>query len=386
MMIRVLLATSVAILPVGPANAENGKIHTAGETGAYQNDFCPSLSKALEAAKLNYVCTASNGSVENIARVLENPQDIGFSQFDILARESLKFGGRPLTVIRNDFGRECLFMVTRNKNIKTFGEVSALAEHLSFVLPPEGSGAAATFEFLQKIDPEGLGKARRITYAASPDEAIARVLGGPDDHITLFVQFPDPNNPRFKAIDEASGQFIPVIDRAILRQEVNGQKVYHAQETEISNPKFLKKGETVITSCTPVTIFTGSVERIADPLARANHQDMILTVRDLDRDVLLPKEGFFAALWKRTKELSASAIESAVALSEQARAEARPLIEKARQKVQESDPPAEPEGPPAEPEKVIKVTPQTKAPPEKGGKQTGKDKPQHPAEKQSGKN
>ncbi len=379
MMFKVLLATLVAVLAAGSAGARTGQIHTAGESGAYQNDFCPGLKKALEAAKLTYDCAASSGSVENITRVLERPEDIGFAQFDIFAREAPKFGGEPLTVIRNDFGRECLFMVTSNKHIKTFGEVSALAEHLSFVLPPEGSGSAATFEFLQKIDPEGLGKARKIAYAASTDEAIARALAGPDDQITLFVQFPDPNNPRFKAIDEASGQFIPVIDRAILRQEVNGQKVYYAQETEISNPKFLKKGETVITSCTPLTIFTGSAERIADPVARANHQDMILTIRDLDRAVLLPKEGFFASLWKRTKELSASAIEAAVALSEQSRAEARPLIEKARQKVQDSEP--TPDG-----GQVIKVTPQAKPAPDKDGKQqTGKDKSQPPAEKQSGK-
>ena len=41
--------------------------------------------------------------------------------------------------------------------------------------------------------------------------------------MTLFVQFPDPTNARFKAITKQGGNIIPVIDRSILRQEADGE-------------------------------------------------------------------------------------------------------------------------------------------------------------------
>lgn len=335
-LVFLLAVTSFA---VNFANATS--INTANESGAYHKDFCPGLEKSLADAKLNFKCTPSEGSIDNIARVLADPKQIGFAQFDIFARETAKRGGAPLTLIRDDIGRECLFMVTRNKTFKTYGEVAALAPHLRFVLPPQGSGSTATFEYLQKIDPEGLGKARKISYAASADDALDQALSSEDDLVTLFVQFPDPNNARFKVIDEKAGQFIPVIDRAILRQEIGGQKIYYAQETEISNPKFLKKGETVITSCTPVTLFTGAPEKIGAGVDRANHEDMIRTVKALDRSVMVPGEGFFALLVKRTKELSAAGIEEALRLSEEARQQSGPLLEKFRQRTEELNKDAE---------------------------------------------
>ncbi|MDX2265557.1 MAG: hypothetical protein NW215_11375 [Hyphomicrobiales bacterium] len=324
-------AVALAVILAAPIHARAEAINTAGETGAYHRDFCPGLERDLKAAKFDYACATSAGSIDNIKRTLANPKQIGFAQFDIFARETAKLPGAPLAVIRQDFGRECLFMVTRNKTIKSYGEVAALAEHLRFVLPRQGSGSAATFEFLQRIDPEGLGRAKSVTYAADADAALAETLDGAEDMVTLFVQFPDPENPRFKLIDDKAGQFIPVIDRAVLRQEINGQKVYYAQETEITSPKFLKKGESVITSCTPVTLFTGSPERVPAGVERANHIDMIRTIAALDRAALLPPEGFFTTLLKRTKELSADGLEQAVQMSEQARKDAAPLINRLKE-------------------------------------------------------
>ncbi len=315
--VSLLAALASAAWANNPAVATT--INTANEAGAYHKDFCPRLEKSLADAKLYFKCTPSDGSIENISRVIDDPKQIGFSQFDIFARETAKRGRSPLTLIRGDIGRECLFMVSRNKNFKTYGDVAALAGHLRFVLPPQGSGSAATFEFLQQMDPTGLGKAANITYAANADEAIAEALSGEDNVVTLFVQFPDPNNSRFKLIDEKAGQFIPVIDRSILAQKIDGQKVYYAEETEISSPKFLKKGETVVTSCTPVTLFTGAPDRVNSGVDRSNHQDMIRIVRALDRSVILPSEGFFASLLKRTKELSVEGVEEALLLSDKAR-------------------------------------------------------------------
>ena len=58
-------------------------------------------------------------------------------------------------------------MVTRDPELQTYGDVAARASQLRFVLPPRGSGSAATFENLMRLDPYGLGEANKIVYATS---------------------------------------------------------------------------------------------------------------------------------------------------------------------------------------------------------------------------
>ncbi|MEO1265612.1 MAG: hypothetical protein AAFV26_07885, partial [Pseudomonadota bacterium] len=123
---------------------------------------------------------------------------------------------------------------------------------------------------------------------------------------------------------------VPVVDRMILNQQVNGQKVYYAQETQVTNAKWLSSGRTVITSCVPLVLFTGAAEGIADPTARQNHQDLIKLVREMRSDALLPQQSIFSRILKRTKQLSAAGTERLSKVSEQARQRAKPLLEKAK--------------------------------------------------------
>ncbi len=311
------------------------QINTGGESGAYFGRFCPELRSALRKSEFDYECVTSTGSRENIQRVMGDASQLAYSQFDAYALERKLLGGERLfTTLRTDLGRECLFMVTRNRELSNFGEVAALAAQLSVVLPPKTSGSAATFEFLQQIDPDGLGKARDIMFVSDADRALEQALAA-DDIVALFVQFPDAENARFKMINEAEGVFIPVIDRNILRQRIGGEKVYYAQETEISNPKWHKRGNQVITSCTPIVIFTGRTKRIDDETARKDHEDLIKTVQDIKVDDLQPKTSFFERMWRKTKELSGTGIEKMLEISEKAREAAGPMVEQAREKSKE---------------------------------------------------
>ncbi len=338
---RSIFAFAALLVFAGQAHAFS--IATASENGGDHKDFCPPLERALKKSGFTYNCMRTGSSLANIARVGAAPRDLGFTQLDVYARELQKPRAKPMTLLRTDLGNECLFMVTRTKSLGSYGEVASRAADLRFVLPPKDSGSAATFEFLQKLDPAGLGKAKSITYTASTDAALEETLAaGDNDTVTLFVQFPEPGHARFKTIYAKDGAFIPVISRAMLEQEVDGRKIYVAQETQIANPKFLKKGETVVTACTPLALFTSTPDLVRKAhrsgrphFTRLRHEAMTRTVRKFDRDRLVPAQGFLDALWKNTKVLSRSAADELVSISEKVRGDTAVAAEPAAGKAAE---------------------------------------------------
>lgn len=334
-----------------PDVAEAARIHTGGETGAYHQSFCPPLAKALEKAGRTHVCTPSSGSLDNMARIEASPTDIAFAQLDVLslarsvasvkpgkprASGSRRASGRQRGVnafqtIRSGDVHECLFAVARNPELKTFGDIAARAEQLRFILPPENSGSAATFRYLQSIDAD-LAHAGDVRHVADTDEAIRLALSS-DDTVTMFVQFADPDNPRFQLINRLEGHFVPVIDRNILAATIDGQSVYAAQETEVTDARWTEKGVRLVTACTPLVVFTGSDQRIAkaDAKAAAAHVETIRLIRAMPAEALRPSGGFFASILKRSREISAGAVDKLVGVSQAARAKAKPLLDKAKE-------------------------------------------------------
>ena len=310
-----------------PAGAS--QINTGASTGAYATSFCPVLSQQLKLAQFDYRCTSSAGTRENMERVLANPRQLGYGQLDVFALESRQMNASSaLTLVRQDDVRECLFAVTRNKDIANWGELAANAERLRFILPPLNSGSVGTFQFLRSIDADGLGRAKNVTHAASAEEAIREALSA-DDTVSLFVDFADPEAEPFGLVGKLGGHIVPVIDRTVLRQEVAGKKIYFAQETQVEEAQWTKSGKKVVTACTPLVVFTGAPDRVQGEQARKDHEDLIRTVAALKSGALLPEESLFQRLVKRTKELSATSTEKMLEATEQAREKAKPYTDKA---------------------------------------------------------
>ena len=319
-----LLALSTA----APALA--GDINSGEKDGAYNLTFCPQLEAALGRSQLPYTCRPSNGTVENVERVAKDPTAIGYGQLDVFALEVANRGGpQAFTRLRVDDARECVFAVTRNRDITNYGEVAVFAPKLRFVLPPANTGSAATFRYLQKIDPTGVGASKIVINASSTEEALKMALSA-EDTVALFVQVPDPASPRFKLIQELGGHVVPVLDRNILRQQIEDRKVYFAQETEVANARWLKGGTKVVTACTPLVVFTGANDRVTGDKARQDHKDLIATVVTMPQSEFLPKEPLFQRLLKKTRELSGASADRVVKLSEDARVKSKPWVEKAK--------------------------------------------------------
>ncbi|MGF1624691.1 MAG: hypothetical protein ACFCVH_07395 [Alphaproteobacteria bacterium] len=301
-----------------PAIAAN-PIYSGGERGSYFNSFGPLLEELLDDNFLDYEVVATAGSGENIDRVLENPLAVGMTQSDVLAFRAANDPALAdsITIMRNDVAVECLYAVTTEQNaerLENWGGVRGLARRLRIATGPEASGAATTFRFLQSIDPD-LARANNIAYMDSVDTAIGAVISG-DADLAFFVQFADTGNERFEDINDAELVFIPVVDRSILRQEVNGERVYVAQQVKVTSAGLLSwSGVTeIVTACTPLAYITGNPELLpAGSNERLDLEDVISIVAEADLDDLQPEEDWFQSVLDDAATMTDSALEATLA-------------------------------------------------------------------------
>jgi hypothetical protein len=338
---------SVAILPlafglltIGAGPGAANRIHTGGETGAYHRDFCPALTREMATMGQPYTCTPSTGTRENMQRVRSNPRELGFGQLDVFALDTRGPNGAGLQIVRQDDARECVFAVTRNREITSYGELSAYASTSRFFLPPLASGSVGTFQYLRTLDKYGLGRlsGNAITHAQGVDEAIRAALSR-DDGVAFFVQYPDPDNERFKLVRDLGGHFVPVLDNTLLDQTVNGRAVYYAQDTRIANGRLSSErsdtsgrrtelGGRVTTACTPIVLFSAASARVSDSAERRLHSDMVTSVKDLPRDVVLPRQSPLRQAMEKTRELTAEGRQRFLAYSQRARDRALPFFQR----------------------------------------------------------
>ena len=327
------LAATVAVL-IGTVHA--GQINTSAVSSAYHASFCPLLADRLRLARFDYRCEPSTGTRETISRVAANPRQLGYARLDVFAFESRRLDARhTLVVAREDDVRACVLAVTRNGQVTNWGELSAYAASLRFILPPADSGTAATFAYLQSIAPGGLAQAKTVLHAPSTEDAIRQALSA-DDTVSFVVLFPDPENRLLDLVHANKGHVVPVIDRAILRQQIGGKKIYYAHEIEIESPSWTKPARKAATACTPLIVFTGAPTLLAAEQARKDHEDLIRTVASFKPAELLPETSSFQRALERTRELSAAAAQRTLDLTEEARAKAKPLADKAVEKAREA--------------------------------------------------
>lgn len=307
----VLLGTSAMAQEFGPKS-----INTGSEKGAYHGTFCPPLPGALSNAYFQgYQCTPSKGTLDNIGRVLAKPTSIGFVQLDVFAKE---MAARPadagkLTVIRKDIACEGLFMITKNTDLNNYGDVLGFARRIPFVLPPQASGAAASFAFLQANDPDGLGRARNVRNASDVSAMLNDVANGTGGEVGFFVQFADPENANIKFIVEKGLKVIPVVSKEILRTKVGDEELYQVQDFNLTADGIFKAGKQVKTACTPVAIITGTPTLFADRNDSDDQKELITKVRLVPSDKLLPQDNRIAKLMKGFKQVSGQALEEALA-------------------------------------------------------------------------
>jgi hypothetical protein len=254
------------------------QIHAGSATGSYTNDFCPQVEEALKAQYFEHRCTTSEGSADNVTRVLANPADAALGQFDVVAAAADDKPG-TLAMVNPGIGLECLYAVTSEAGIDS---LRGLSPRMPVALPSARSGSAATFKYLQSLD-EGLAQMRNITHHDSALDAVQAVVDG-NAALAFFVQFPNTKNQVFQTINEAGLNFVPVINRQILRREVAGQQVYQPQEVVVTPAGLLgslmgQEPEKIVTTCMPVVLFTGDPSQL--PEGSVERQDQLDLIKQL---------------------------------------------------------------------------------------------------------
>src|SRR5688572_20751540 len=253
-----LLATTALALLAGPALAQRS-VHTGGEKGAYYGTFCPPIPEALYdkdfKGKNAYRCAISGGTPDNIKKVLAKPTDVALVQLDVFSNMAAKDPSiaQKLTVIRQ-IACEGVWFVTKNKTIKDYGDVLGRARRIPFIVAAGGS--TGTFDNMQKLDPDGLGRARNVSTVDNATAVINKVASSNEGEIGMFVQFADPENANIKLLMDKGLTVVPVVSRELLAAKVDGVDVYQVQSFSLKTGMWA--GKDAATTCTPIAIITGN--------------------------------------------------------------------------------------------------------------------------------
>ena len=328
MAVRLSILAASAAVAVAATAAGAGEIGSGPSDGPIHQQLCPRLESELKAARFRHTCAPTSGVRDSLGRIGRDPLSLGIVPLDLLAHETR--GGtelRDITILTRNDARICLFLATRSPGVSTFGEVAARAAKLRFILPPAGSAAATTFAYLQSLDPDGLGAARSVSFAPSAEEAVKQAMSA-DDIVTLISEWPDTDSPRLRAVLDGDGHFVAFADRALMRQELLGRRVYLPVEVEVAAATWLTASRKVATICSPVVVIAAAQSAVPER-DRQDHLDLLATVETIRPEVMVPRDGSIARFVRNTRDLTGASVEELLRLSEEARVKAKPYVEKA---------------------------------------------------------
>lgn len=316
---RTLFLASTALLALTVGASAQKAIFTGGEKGAYHTTFCPPLPAVLgQSMFAGYQCNPSGGTLENIAQVLSKPTNVGFVQLDVLAREMSTKPDlvKQVTLIRKDIACEGLWMVTKNPKLKSYGDVLGYARRINFILPPQTSGSAASFAYLQSIDPDGLGRAKNLKNVNDATTVINTIAAGGEQDVGFFVQFADPENANIKLMVEKGLTIVPVVSREIANAKIGDEALYNVQSFSLKAAGFIASSDDRVTACTPVAVITGNPDAAKDVNSKDDQKDLIKAIRDVPSSKLLPQDSRLAKLMQSMRRVSEAAVGEMIAAAE----------------------------------------------------------------------
>lgn len=303
---KTLMTSITALLMVTTSvSAAEGPlaIWGGGAQGAsvYTDVYVPHITKSLESVALSGYQWGgvSAGTLENAQRITETPTNLAVGQLDLLKslNGTLMPNGKPyaFTILADDIGPECLYLVTKQPGYNTFGDFLGNSFQISVATGGPQSGSFGTFLNLAKTYPQ----MNEMLYenVGSAVDIVNAVAGGKTTH-GFFVMRPDPQSATFKAIGEAGLTIVPVVDYGL-------EADYKFLDLKVSNGWLFAEGKTVTTACTSVALITGSqTSEAATALTPRDFQRLKVTidrVGTISKDNLKPNISSWADMWDNLK-------------------------------------------------------------------------------------
>lgn len=295
---------------------------------AYSGVYVPRVIDVLSQNALNGYTWGgkTDGTVDNAVRVSKTPTNLAVGQWDILS--SLK--GQPLpdnsgkfdfTVLAQNIGPECLYLVTKQPGYATWGDVIGNAWQIDLATGTDLSGSMGTWKVLQGLYPD-LADLDRLDKYADAGAIVDAVASGKDTH-GFFVQRPDPNSDVFKKIADAHLSYVPVVDF-----DLEGH--YDFEALKVAYGGLFGADQYVKTACTSVALFTGDPAAVpTDKGALAKRlQATIDRISKVPPDQLKPNLATWQDMWGSFKAIAADDVKSMMEASKKALDEAAKRVQK----------------------------------------------------------
>ena len=321
-----LLTLSAALMAtlVLPARADDANPKAVWGGGpaaasAYTAVYVPRVIEVLDSQHLSGYAWGgvSQGTVANAETVTDHPTNLAVGQLDIFGLvKDQPIPGRDgdkykFTIVKPDLGPECLYLITKDKTYKTFGDVLGNAWQLAAVTGGEKSGSFGTWKVLQGIYPEL--KTVPLTHVASTSDIIDMVKQK-SDTVGFFVMRPDPDSDVFKSIVDADLTIVPVVDFDL-------EDKYKFMSLKVSHG--WSGGKQVQTACTTVALITGdpSSTKLANDSETRRLAETIKRLSAVDQKSFQPEASSWRDMWDSLAEFSTDKAQSLMDQSKKALAD-----------------------------------------------------------------
>lgn len=296
MRLRFLVAALLCLALVQTAGANDFKKVWGGgpqHASAYSGVYVPIVIDLLSNQRLSGYTWGgrSDGTLQNVKTVHENPTHLALAQSDLLEplKDKYKF-----TVIKDDIGPECLYMITKHSTYSNWGHVIGNAWDLQIATGGQQSGSWGTWQRLASAYPAL--KEAGVQHMSNTIEIVKSVVSE-KTLFGFFVMRPDPKSQVFTNIKKAGLKMVPVVDFDI--EELG----YEYLSLKVAYGGVFSKPDIITTACTSVAVITGHPDNVnaSDIHASKRLNATIQRLRALPNQDFKPQSGSWRDMFDNLK-------------------------------------------------------------------------------------
>lgn len=308
---KLLMTAALSLGLAGAASAADIVIYTgggegkSGEGSTYHEGIGQGVADFLEDIAKEYGygirLVPSNGAVDNANKVGASTGNIvlGIGQGG-LEYAAVKSG--KTTIVRKDLPGECAIAFTKEPRIGDWGDVTANAARVTWVVP-ENSGSEAFINKLYAEDSNFAGKTPTFKYV-SGSEQIAATVGNPANRGTVgfFYAYPNPTTGLVNAAAKADMKIFGVLSPDVAK----GDSAYYLNRKAPYELAWFGLGETKTTRamCSKALLFVNDISKIQDTWAAADARAILTALEEAPADAFTPTSGRMAKLMTKIESMS----------------------------------------------------------------------------------